>query len=217
MCILTCQKISTPILTLLEFNHNSLCYKAQTKNNMSTFTNFVFPLSQLQHVLKSAECFRQRQRSSFSKEDYIHLINDICKSQLNAVLIEQCNMDPASTFNCMWIIVSLHTKIKICVNLILNIHTHTHHFLSEDIKHSQKKKNKDTNKQTKPKKHMPVSSCPQMLCKFNSSNHKTIHLHPYQVYQDILLAKILDLINNIKNMVPVLLPASIVNGSAVKL
>ena len=112
----------------------------------------------------------------FSKEDYIHLINDICKSQLNAVLIEQCNMDPASTFNCMWIIVSLHTKIKICVNLILNIHTHTHHFLSEDIKHSQKKKNKDTNKQTKPKKHMPVFSCPQMLSKFNSSNHKTIQL-----------------------------------------
>ena len=58
-------------------------------------------------------------------------------------------------------------------------HTHTHHFLSEDIKHSQKKKNKDTNKQTKPKKHMPVFSCPQMLSKFNSSNHKTIHLHPY--------------------------------------
>ena len=81
----------------------------------------------------------------FSKEDYIqYLINDICKSQLNAVLIEQCNMDPASTFNCMWIIVSLHTKIKICVNLILNIYIYiyifTHHFLSEDIKHSQKKK-----------------------------------------------------------------------------
>ena len=38
-----------------------------------------------------------------------------CKSQLNAVLIGQCDMDPASTFNCMWIIVSWHTESKIYV------------------------------------------------------------------------------------------------------
>ncbi|KAM4115884.1 hypothetical protein ACJW30_02G007600 [Castanea mollissima] len=83
---------SLDIARNLTTNH---CVVIPQTNNIHKL--FFFFLSQLQ-LGKRLECFMAK----IVKFPSLYRLKMTCKSQLNAVLIGQCDMDPTSTFNCMW-------------------------------------------------------------------------------------------------------------------